>query len=307
MRFRLLLLPLLLLPVFRLSAQTPVDFDGFEDNDDTGWVHMDPIGTVMGSSFASIKAESGAYHISCPPSPDPGSIGPARAGAYRPDRVLTDFVIVVDLAAWDQSLDQALGILARIQPDPGPGALSGYSVNYQTRDHDIEINRLDNEQPVSLVRLPLELRAGEPCRLVFTGTGASLTASVFSHQNPLLPLVTLSAEDDTYASGDSGIFIFQADTPAAGAADGTFDSFSASAPSVPALSISSGTGGKTPVQLEWPRSASHWHLQRSSDLETWADVTEGGLENDQVIQWNPPADAPAKGYYRLQEGWAKPR
>ncbi|MES2707750.1 MAG: hypothetical protein V4726_14245 [Verrucomicrobiota bacterium] len=282
-----------------LAAQT----DDFDDNDDTGWTHFDPIGTATGQPFAAVAVEAGLYHLTSPASPDPAQAGPARVAAYRADQSFTDFVIVVDLVSWDDSLDQAMGILARLQPDPGPGSLKGYSVNYQARDHDIEINRLDNEQPVTLKRVDVNLAPGDAHRLVFTGTGGLLTAAVFSREEPLKPLITLSAEDETYTAGHCGIFIYNADSGGAGPADVTFDTYSASAPAVPGLAISAAPAG---VTLEWPRAASGWRLQESPDLSLWTDITTGGGVSGQNLTLTLPAGAPVTGFYRLKEGWPEP-
>lgn len=304
-RLRLPLLSFFLLPVSCLLAQT----DDFDDNDDAGWTHLDQIGTITGSPFASIKVESGLYHLSSPASPNPGQMGPARAGAYRTDSTFTDFVIVVDIVSWDDSLDQAMGLLARIQPNPGPGSLKGYSLNYQPRDHDIEINRLDNEVPTLLTRMSVNLVPGDAHRFVLTGSGSTLSAAVFSQTDPLLPLVTLTTEDSTYSSGKGGIFIYNADSAGVGPADVTFDTYSASAPEIPVLSLRSitdagpGPEAEAGVKVEWSRAASDWHLQFSTDLDVWADVTQGGELSAGILSYRATAGASGKGFYRLRQGW----
>lgn len=270
--------------------------DEFDDDNDAGWTHVDPIGMILGSPFASYTVQSGLYRLRCEPTPD-AELGPARLSTYRPEQSYGDFLVVVDVVSFDSSLDQAFGILARLQPNPGPGAVSGYSLNYQPNDSDIEINRIEDEQPVNLARVPVNLAPGEAYRFVFEGRGDQLTAAVFALAEPLKPLVTLSAGDDAWESGPCGLFAF--DTAGAGAVDVVFDSYAAGTPAVPELRA---VGVGPAVQLEWPRLTGNWHLERSENLILWEDVVLGGAVSQGKLVLAAPGAG--KGFYRMVSGWA---
>lgn len=285
-----------------LAVSATAQTDNFDDNNDNGWTRLDLIGSALGSPLAEFKVQSGRYHLSCPGSPDPDQAGPARAGTYRPDAVYTDFRVVVDVASWDDSLDQAFGILARIQEGPGPGNLGAYSVNYQPQDHDLEINRIDSEQPSNLARMSIFLEPGETYRFVFIGKAGLLTAAVYARSEPLLPLIVLSAEDSTYESGNCGLFIFNA--AGTGPADATFDSYEASVPTSPELTLGEDAAVAGAVITTWPRAASDWHLEFSADLNSWEEVTKGGNLSGDGLQLTFSAPAKGTGFFRLREGFA---
>lgn len=281
------------LPVWPCAAQT----DDFEDGDDAGWTRFDPIGQVAGQPYAVFQVQSGQYRLRSAPTPDPQA-GPARAASYRADAVYSDFVVVVDVASWDAALDQAIGLLARVQPNPSIGALGGYSLNYQPGDFDIEINRLVNEQPVNLARVPLNLPPGESYRFVFCGTGSHLSAAVFSLEQPLQPIVTLSADDATYEAGHCGIFCFDASNT--GAVDVTFDKYAAGPGTAPGLAFALEAGN---FRVYWPRLTGAWHLETSTDPGEWSGVLlDGELSGDQ-LQFSAPVAG--RRFYRLAEGWQR--
>lgn len=291
-RFRFLIL-WLLLPAWSCIGQT----DDFNDGNDAGWTRFDPIGQAVGQPYAVIEVQAGQYRLRSAPTPDPQA-GPARAASYRADAVYSDFVVVVDMVSWNSALDQAIGLLARIQPNPAIGALGAYSLNYQPGDFDIEINRLVNEQPVNLVRVPLNLPPGESYRFVFCGSGSQLTAAVFSLEEPLLPIVTLSAVDATYPSGHCGIFCFDASDT--GAVDVTFDSYAAGPGTVPALTFGAEAGN---FAVHWPRLTGAWHLETCADPAEWTGVLLDGELSGDHLKFSAPFAS--RRFYRLAEGWQR--
>ncbi len=282
---------LLLVPGF---GQT----DDFNDGNDTGWTRLDPIGEIINSPYAGYQVQSGLYRLSCDPTPDPQA-GPARVASYRADQVYGDFLVVVDVVSWNAALDQAIGILARVQANPGPGATSGYSLNYQPVDQDIEINRLTGETPFNLMRVTLNLPPGDSYRFVFQGRGNQLTAAVFNLAEPLLPLVTLSATDGAYSAGYCGLFAF--DASGTGAVNATFDSYGAGPALIPALDFAAEAGEFT---VRWPRLTGAWHLETGTGLTDWADVTAGGGVLGEGLFFTAPVSG--RRFYRLAEGWAGP-
>ncbi len=272
--------------------------DDFSDGNDNGWTRLDPIGVALNSPYASYQVQSGLYQLQCAPTPD-AQLGPARVASYRADRIYGSFVIVVDLVSWNGALDQAIGVLARLQPAPGPGAIDGYSLNYQPDDHDLEINRLTGEVPTNLARVPLNLPPGSSFRFVFCGEGDQLTAAVFDLAEPLLPLVVMTVDDSTYQSGFCGLFAY--DASGTGAVNVTYDSYSAGPGTPPVLDFVAAFPDFT---VQWPRLTGAWHLESSDDLQFWADVTVGGQLAGGTLFFKEPMSG--RQYYRLAEGWAQP-
>src|SRR5436309_3446831 len=111
--------------------------DNFNDSNDVGWTHYDPLGG-LGAPAASFTFPGGnSYRIADPARPSGfQGAGQARAGALYSASNYTDFYIEVDLLNWNNSIDQAVGILARIT-SPGlgiswPGEATGFTLEYST-------------------------------------------------------------------------------------------------------------------------------------------------------------------------------
>ena len=270
--------------------------DEFSDGDDAGWTRLDPIGELTGSPYAVYQVPSGLYRLSCAPTPD-AQLGPARVASYRADAVYGKFVVVVDVVSWNAGLDQSFGILARLQGTPGPGAVDGYSLNYQPGDTDLEINRLEGESPVNLARVELNLAPGGSYRFVFTGDGEVLGGAVYDLEEPLRAVVSIGALDTAFASGYCGLFGF--DPTGTGAVDVTFDSYAAGPGTAPELDFVVEAGGD--FQVSWPRLTGRWHLETSADLDLWEDVIlDGELTAGKLRYAGPVA---GRRFYRLAEGW----
>ena len=88
-----------------LMAQT----DDFNDGNDVGWNRYSPL-TPFGVPGV-FSFPNGGYRIqTTTPSPNPGSLGPGRAGSLRPENY-TNFFVSIDIVDWNDSLPQASGIL----------------------------------------------------------------------------------------------------------------------------------------------------------------------------------------------------
>ena len=201
--------------------------DDFNDDNDAGWTHFDPLAPFREPPApATYEVVNDQYRIATEPSPDPANLGPARAGSLRNDATYTDFVASIDLIDWDTGLNQAFGILARVT-NPGLGTTDGYALSYAT-DGDIDITLLSNELTDDLDQaVDISLDPSKDYRLVFEGRGPNLTGKIFDLENLTTPLAVTHASDRTYASGITGIFVYDNTQFANGSADATFDNFSA--------------------------------------------------------------------------------
>jgi hypothetical protein len=197
--------------------------DDFNDGNDTEWTRYSPLAPF--GAGATYSFPSGGYKIAAPPSPDRGNLGPARAGSFRPN-VYTRFYASVDLVNWNDALDQAFGLLARVTT-PGLGTTNGYAFTYATQGPSIDISRITAEAPAGVAAMNFQLDPAQDYRLVFEGNGTTLTGSVYALSDLSTPLATISGDDATYASGISGLVIFDntgSTSPGVGA-DATFDNY----------------------------------------------------------------------------------
>ena len=263
-------------PVF---AQT----DNFDDNNDTGWTHYDPIGShPQLPDIATFSVVNGAYRIQTAPSPLPTTVGPARAGGLRNDVVYTDFYVTVDLVDWDESLQQSVGILARVT-DAGLGATDGYVLTYNFRGRDIDITRFTDEDPnggnLSLSgNDDLTLEKGKKYRLVFYGKGSELGARVFELPNLDTPLLDVVGTDSTYASGVCGLLVYDNSATATMRTDATFDNYFAVTEEPPRLQIVDLGFGL--LNIQWPGKAANFKLEATDSLPagTWTPINESFIE-----------------------------
>src|SRR5436190_12136740 len=122
-----------------LDAQS----DNFNDGNDTAnpaWTHYEPL-SGFGAGGTWTFPGGNSYHLQAlTPSPDPGTLGPARVASILTN-VYSKFYISVDVLDWDDNLDQAFGILARLE-NIGLGTTTGYVFTYQAGDHDVSISKI---------------------------------------------------------------------------------------------------------------------------------------------------------------------
>lgn len=292
-----------------LAGRAPVlaQTDDFNDGNDTGWSRYNVFAAV-GLNLASWTFPSGGYRIrTLQPSPDPSQLGPGRAGSLRLQPAYTDFYVGVDITGWDDSLDQAFGILARVT-NPGLGTTDGYAFTYQAGDRTVSITRIFAESPsdVAGTSTSLTLDPAQKYRLVFQGQGSSLQGRVYQLPDLATPLVTVNGTDEAHAEGISGLVVFDNTTVASGLVDATFDNYLAAAtePVVvtpPVLSVDLPAPGQ--ARVSWPASATGFVLQRSATLgatAAWSDVTGGIVEAAGVKSFTEAAGAdPA--WFRLRK------
>ncbi len=221
------LIPLIALIGLALLTAIPANaqiIDDFNTGNDNNWTRLSPLAFFSAPAVFSFPGGN-SYQISSPVSPNPGLTGPARAGSLRLDQSYSSyFQQSVDIVDWDNSQSNtAIGMLARIS-QPGLATTDGYSLTVNLNGV-FEINRLTNEQPASLVATGSigTLNPANDYRLVFTGDGSLLTGQIFNLADLATPLATISGIDATYASGNSGLFIFtSSDTQTVTA---TFDNY----------------------------------------------------------------------------------
>ena len=266
--------PAFFLTLSALSAQT----DNFNDGNDTGWTRFTPL-APLGGTFITFPA--GGYQLACQPSPDPGATGPARLSSLRPEAVYTDFVTCVDFTGWDVTQDTSMGVLARLQPNPGPGDVNGYALTYQGNDRDLEINRVVNEGgfKISTINTNITLDPAKTYRMVFFGLETHLEGRIYDRDNPLIPLATITANDSVYASGSSGILVFSEKNTAIAA---TFDNYRGSAGTAPFIQQSrTPTGG---LNVSWNTEIGlSWRLETADNLLNWSPQEPALLENGNTV------------------------
>lgn len=206
-----------------LATAVAQTFD-FNTGSDTGLTRYNPLSPFgVGASYSFPGGDT--YQVSVPSSlPLTGSVGPGRAGAYSPAS-LTDFTVSVDLVAWNDTLSQGFGPVARVQ-QPGLGTTDGYSFAYITSADVAIIGRYDNEVGTGLNGASITLNPALDYRMVFSGTGSTLTGRIYALSDLNTPLVTVSTTDATYASGFSGVLVATTVSVPTGASDATFDNLS---------------------------------------------------------------------------------
>ena len=227
----------LLMFLFGGSPSLFAQSDDFDDGNDDGWMHYDPLASV-GQPPATYSFPNGGYRIEAPVSPDPENLGQARAGSYRADTTYTDFSVSVDLIDWDNTLPQYFGPTARLS-DLGLGTTGGYAFFYFSESGHARLNRIDNElssapdQPDPTNDFEANLDPAKDYRMTFSGVGGNLLGQIFDLTDLSTPLARLAAFDSTYTSGHSGIVVV-ADSPIPelpiSAGDATFDNFVATVP-----------------------------------------------------------------------------
>lgn len=237
----------LLLASFSVPDIASAQSDDFNDGNDNGWVRYDPLASLGLGDQATWTFTNGAYRIRATRNPAiPAQAGPARAGSYRTN-VYSDFYMVADIVNWDESLDQAIGFLARIS-NPGLGMTVGYALTYQVPDHDIDITRFTGEGNFFSVPLSggpsgddITMVPGRSYRYVWIGKGPQFTVRIYEHPNLTTPILDVTGSEGTYTSGFCGFLVFDnSGTANAGIADATFDNYFAQDVEPPRLDIAPG-------------------------------------------------------------------
>ena len=123
--------------------------DDFNDGNDVGWTHYSPLAPYGVPGVFGFP--NGGYRIqTTSPSPSPTQLGNARAGSLRLDASYSNFYVSVDIVNWNDSLPQAVGLLARIG-NPGLGMTTGYAFTWSrgttATSGDMDISRITGEVP----------------------------------------------------------------------------------------------------------------------------------------------------------------
>jgi hypothetical protein len=263
------------LAVFALLSGTAwAQTDNFNDGNDTGWTRYSPLAPF--GAAATYTFPNGAYRIRCPVSPDPGLLGPARAGSLRSNNSYSRFSVAVDLVAWDADVDQVSGILTCVS-DVGLGTTDGYALDYQHTVGNLQIILVTDEAPLAtLVEKKASLTPGACYRFLFTGAGGDLLGQVFLTNNLTVPLASASTFDTTYAEGIVGLFGFN--VPGTGGFDATFDNFEAKEPGTLRAVVTSAT----PRPEDLPAGPIEIITVEILNRETAADSATVRLEVDGV-------------------------
>ncbi len=206
----------------RLSAQS----DDFNDGNDAGWLHYNPLAPF--GAVGTYSFPNGGYRINAPASPAPEILGPQRIGSLQAGSVYTRIQSSVDIEGWDNTINQSLGLIARVR-NLGLGTTSGYTYNYNTGSGFHQLNLVVNEAPSRQINESLfKIDPTQKYRLTFTLAGPHILGQMFSATNSSVPLHSVFAVDDTHDSGTAGVFAF-AIAPT-GAVDARFDNYSAGVP-----------------------------------------------------------------------------
>jgi hypothetical protein len=273
-----ILLSLFLLDAHSVSAQE----DNFNDGDDQGWTHGDPLGGLGAGPIASFALTGGKYRISTAASPNPASAGPGRGGSFRADVIYENsFFISVDIPAY-ASLEQAFGVLAMVQPNPGLRATDGYSFTYQPVTNDIQITRVLNEaQELSLSNDDLLVSPGDALRLVFFGVNGVMEGRIYRLDDLSTPLQVSNGYDTTYTSGINGLVVLNNQADAAGTSDATFDNYVARKDGIPKVELVEDDGGEFLVR--YPDWGLDYELLKSTSL---ADGSWNPLGGNQISRFD---------------------
>jgi len=174
----------------------------------------------------------------------PQDYGTGRAWLFRTNDY-TDFYVAMDIINWNNDTNQAIVLLARGSGfdnslgggfPPGLGTTDGYVCNYDNaqdgdgptdrRGGELQINLVVGEGPATLCAAEVTLIPGHSYRQIFKGTNSTLIGQIYDLEDLTAPLVTIVADDSTYASGKSGIVTFHRDQSVhPNLADMTVDNF----------------------------------------------------------------------------------
>jgi hypothetical protein len=291
-----------LIPLMFLSGITCGQTDDFNDGDDSGWTRQDSIGMIIGSPFASFEFPDGGCRIRAADSPAPGLMGPSRAASFRQDVSYSGKIFLsVDLKISDPDIQQAVGVLAFVQPNPLPGAVSGYSLSFQPLTGDIVLNRIVNEVPTELAYSDLTGVAGDALRLVLIAEDGEFAGAVYNLADLVNPIAQITASDSAYTAGTAGIFVFSDTDDRSGPVDAVFDNYRANPITLPELRLT--LDGDNGFLLRWPDWAVHFSPCFSTTLtaESWEPISISEIGNgDGFLSHRGERTLIPKKFFRLE-------
>ncbi len=275
--------------------------DDFNDGDDAGWTRQDSLGIILESPFATFGFSDGGYRISADASPDPEQMGPSRAASFRQDVSYNGRVFLsADLKIANPLIQQSVGFLAFVQPNPTPGAVFGYSLSFQPLTGDIVLNRIENELPTRL-KYAGGFGASDSLRLILIGENGNFSAAVYNLDDLVNPIAQLTANDTTFSSGTAGLFVFSDTDDGSGPIDAIFDNYRANPITNPELQLT--LHGESGFKLTWPDWAVHFSPTFSTTLaqENWPIIQayELGNEDGFLFHIGDRTSVPKK-FFRLE-------
>ncbi|HOX01296.1 MAG TPA: hypothetical protein P5555_09850 [Candidatus Paceibacterota bacterium] len=267
----------------RVAAQT----DNFDDGNDDGWTRYDREGT------AAFSLTGGVYRIQASSSAPTGEQDKAQVVTYR-SQEYTDFYAAVDLTAWDNQANSAIGIAFRMQ-DVGPGTTVGYVLYWTPAisgggNRVFSIYFMYQDQPMAAVAATyLTLDPARQYRMVVTGVGNQLVAQMYDLTDLTRPVAYIAGEDNYLAivgkpmRGKCGLFAYSRNNMTV---DVTFDNYVAAASgpvSVPAPATPHPVAGTPQVVNRVPVSNQNFH-PAGSGITFTATTFGGGAIDPAEIQ-----------------------
>jgi len=293
-----LILAAALLSLMALAGGLKAQSDNFDDGNDAGWTHYDPVGDALGSPRGTWSFTNGAYRIQSIGAP-PGALGQARVASVRNDVAYTNFYVAVDVVAWNDTLRQSFGLLSRLG-NIALGHTVGYAFTYQAISHNIQINRITNELPAAISpAVTVALDTNKMYRMVFDGIGPSLRGRVYELPDVITPIISVTATNDSiFSSGVAGLLVYDNSSTRTNAADTTFDNYLAAEEEPPRLSIQ--TDQFNVPFVSWPASATSFHLQGTLMLSApdWITITNDIFTDNGTNQYGDLAPSAAR-FFRL--------
>src|ERR1041385_1014182 len=175
--------------------------DNFDSGNDAAWVHLDLSSVGQAPSTYSFPPDSSggrAYRLFAP-APSVTTWGNALAISYRTN-VSSDFEVSVDMVAWDNTLYQSFGLLARMT-GMTLAQFSCYAFNYSGyAGGEFQINRVINGAVTTLAVAPISLVPTHRYRLRGVGVGTLLMGEIYDLSDLTKPLATVVANDGTYSN-----------------------------------------------------------------------------------------------------------
>jgi hypothetical protein len=285
-----------------LTYPAAAQSDNFNDGNDNGWVRMDPIRQALDfiygppqAAYATWSLTNGGYRIQSAESPDPYNLGPSRGGSYwtNASYTYTNFYAGVDVRPWGTNVNQAVGILGRVQDYSANGAAFAYTLTYEPNVQDFQITVFNGGGFAPLTAAKVNLSPTNSHRLVFTGAGDTLEGRIYVLPDVFNPVATVSASDATYSSGWCGLLVFSAGNAAT---DATYDNYLALPEPPASLAI---TPAGNAVWVSWSVGLLSYTLQSSAALPAtnWTAITNGITQSGgQFIYKTIPSGG---AFYRL--------
>jgi hypothetical protein len=279
--------------------------DNFNDGNDNGWVRTDPIREALEfvtgqpmPPFAHWSFPDGGYRIQSDPSPDAGALGPSRAASYWTNAAYTytNFYASVEIRPWGTNVDQAVGLLGRLQSYSQYGQTYAYTLTYEPNVSDFQITRFEGGAFTPLAAVKATLSPTNSHRMVFTGVGDVLEGRIYVLPDVVNPVAIVTVTDSSdlhFTEGWCGVLVFSIRNVAT---DATYDNYAALPAPPPSLSVARVA---SEVWVSWPVGPINYTLQSSGALPaaTWGSITTGITQSGGQNTYK--ATPSGKTFYRL--------